>query len=337
MKLVVKRRKEVIPDMHVTDVYERVEERKTIRQLMPRFAVYLYADIKLQVDKLQKFKRLRKLFNEKLGYQLDLKNPRSYNEKINWKKLYDRNPLLTITADKYEVRRYLENILGEKQAEKYLIPLYYVTSKPEDIPFDNLPSSFVIKPNHGSRMHMIVKNKNELQSAKVIAQCKSWLEEHYGLFHFEWAYRNIKRKIIIEKLLLTKDRQLPRDYRFFCFHGVCRFVRTSNNRFSNDDQSAYFDTRWNPLPVHNPGYEISKSTFEKPSNLEEMIWLAEKISRDFDSVRVDLYYCDGKIYFGELTHYRACGLARFEPQSFDFQFGEYWKLLPEYWKKTGNN
>jgi hypothetical protein len=312
-------------------------EKKKLRDYMPKFIVYLYADIKFQIEKLRNFKQLRRHFNEKVGYSLDLKNPRTYNEKINWKKIHDRNPLLTVTADKYEVRSYLKSVLGEKEAEKYLIPLYYITRNPENIPFDKLPDSFVIKPNHGSRMHLIVHNKSELITGDVIDQCKEWLKVHFGLFSHEWAYKHIKRKIIIEKLLLSENNELPCDYRFFCFHGECRFIRASHNRFSDSEESTYLDINWNPLPVHNPGYEISEVGFERPSKLAEMINLAEKLSKAFDSVRVDLYYIDEMIYFGELTHYRSNGMARFEPQSYDLEFGGYWNLEWEYWKKGRGN
>lgn len=323
-----------IPVLRQPDKYKELyKPQKLYKRILPRSFVYFYADVKQQIERLQNYRRLRKRFYEKLGYTLNLQNPRSYNEKINWKKLYDRNPLLIITADKYEVRSYLRKVLGEQEAEKYLIPLYYVTDKPDDIPFDKLPDSFVIKPNHGSWMHLIVRNKSEIIPHEVVALCKNWLSVHFGLFTHEWAYRNIKRKIIIEKLLLTEDNELPGDYRFFCFHGVCRFIRVSHNRFTNDDSSIFLDTSWNTMPVYNPGYSVSQAPFEKPAKLEEMISLAEKISKDFDSVRVDLYYCNENIYFGELTHYRGNGFASFEPQHYDFQFGEYWKLEPGYWKK----
>lgn len=300
-------------------------EKFSISQLSPGINKFV-ADFKLSLDRKHNYKSLKALFQKKLGYPLNLDDPNSYNEKIIWKKLNDRNPLLTKTADKFAVRSYIKDILGEEKANDILIPLYYVTEKPESIPFEELPGKFVIKPNHGSQMHIIVNDKNDISHKYIISECKKWLKTHHGIYHYEWAYRNIKRKIIIEKLLETKNGKLPLDYKLFCFHGKCKLIRAQLNRFDEEVLTGYFDTNWNLLPVSRPGYKILNSPLEKPLNLDQMIKIAESISSEFDAVRTDLYNCDGKIYFGELTHYDYCGLARFEPESFDFELGKYWNL-----------
>ncbi len=293
----------------------------------------LYADIKLFLDKLSGFKKIKSLFKKRMGYNLNIESPETYNEKIFWKKIYDRNPLLTITQDKYELRSYLRSVLGKDEAEKILVPVYHVTTQPSKIPFEKLPDKFVVKPNHGSHMHLIVNGNKEALKGHIVELCNKWLKINYGFYHYEWAYRGIKRKIIIEKLLQTKTGELPRDYKLYCFHGQCKLIRVSENRFGKDDVSAYYDTQWNFLPVINPGFKPAKTSFRKPANLQELIKLAEKLSQDFDAVRIDLYDCDNRIYFGEFTHYDGSGLARFEPESFDFELGSYWKLKPNYWKK----
>ncbi len=312
--------------------FECLKEEKTFMYHMPAWVNYYYSSLRVYIDKLQNYKRVKKEFYDKLGYELKLDSPRSLNEKVTWKKLFDRNPLLTVTADKYEVRSYLKNLLDKEEADKLLIPLLYVTEDPNDISFENLPEKYVIKPNHGSRMHLIIKNNKEVSPSRIIKLCKLWLKNNYGFYTHEWAYKDIKRKIVVEKLLETKNGNLPLDYKFFCFHAECKVIRAALNRFGETNLSGYFDKEWNVLPVCRPGYQSVNTNFDKPVNLDKMIQIAEKISKDFDFVRVDLYNCDGDIYFGEFTHYPTSGLARFEPAGFDYTLGDYWDLKPYYWK-----
>jgi hypothetical protein len=291
----------------------------------------LYADFQLVFDTTRGYRNIKELFRKKMGYDLNLDTPRSYSEKIIWKKLYDRNPLLTETADKFKVRSYIRKKLGRKDAEKILIPLYFVSSDPDTIPFEEFPENFVIKPNHGSRMHLIVNGNGEENIQGIKKTCEEWLKHDYGLYHYEWAYRDIKRKIIVEKLLRNSDGNLPMDYKLFCFHGKCKCIRVSKNRLNSNGLAIFVDPEWNFLPVTMPGYNFAGNPFEKPSNLSEIIATAEKLSADFDAVRIDLYNSDGKIYFGEITHYHTSGLARFDPVSFDFELGGHWNLSKDYW------
>lgn len=310
------------------------EKRFYLMRYMPLAINYFYADLKHAIDKLQNYKRLKKLFRKKVGYELNLDEPKSFNEKITWKKLNDRNPLLTVTADKFEVRSYIKDLLGEKVAEKILVTLYQVRQDPSKINFNELPEKFVIKSNHGSRMHIIVKDKRLVNKDQIVKKCREWLKVPYGIYHYEWAYRNIRKKIIVEKLLETACCDFPRDYRFHCIHGSCKQIRVLNNRFGNNEDSFYYNARWEVMQISNPGYEIAGVPFEKPENGDEMVRLAEKLAGDFDSVRVDLYSCDGRIYFSELTHYRGSGMLRFEPESYDYELGAHWNLEPYYWLKN---
>jgi hypothetical protein len=295
-------------------------------------AQLLYSIIKSYADKILGYRSLRKHFYSKMGYELDLKNPTSFNHKINWKKVFDRNPLLILTADKYAARGYVEKILGFDEASKILIPLYSVTEDAESIPFDELPENFVVKPNHGCKMHLFVRGDKLEQKEKIICSATKWLKMRYGLYNYEWAYRHIKPKILVEQLLETPDGSLPLDYKFYCFRGKCKLIRVSENRFTDGDSSCYFDLNWNRMPIHNPGYNDSTSNYEKPANLTSLIAVAEKLSVEFDAVRIDLFNIDGQVYFGEFTHYDAAGLARFEPESFDFSLGANWEIQHEYWK-----
>jgi len=270
-------------------------------------------------------------FYQKLEYPLNINNPQSFNEKIIWKKIYDRNPLLPITADKVQVRSYIKEVLGEKQAKEILIPLLYVTNQPETIPFDKLPPAFIIKPNHASGRKIIVEDGN-FNLEDVIRTCKRWLKTSYGLEKLEWAYQPIKRKIIIEQLLLEEDGKIPNEFLFYMFHGKCKLIYVIFDRRVDAPSRIFFDEKWNFLLVRNPSLPQGPK-IKKPKNYEIMLEIAEKLSKPFDHIRVDFYNINGKIYFGELTHYAVSGRLKFEPQSFDFKLGKYWKIDHEYWEK----
>ena len=270
-------------------------------------------------------------FYQKLGYPLNLKNPQFYNEKIVWKKIYDRNPLLPVTADKYQVRSYIKKMLGEEKAKEILIPLFYVTDQPETIPFDRLPPSFIVKSNHASGRNIIVRNDHYIKE-KIIKTCKGWLKIPYGLEKLEWAYQHIKRIIIFEKLLQDDDGSPPERYDFQMFHGKCKLVHAIIVNKINNTSITSFDEKWDFLLIKIAEYP-QEPKIKKPENYEEMLELAEKLSQPFDHVRVDLYNLNGKIYFGELTHYAASGTGKFKPQSFDFELGKYWKIEPKYWNR----
>lgn len=290
----------------------------------------LVQSIVFTLEKILNYPHLRKNFKEKLDYSLDLRNPKSFNQKVIWKKVYDRNPLLPVVADKYKVRNYLSEILGPDRAEHILIQVLYITSNPETIPFEQLPKEYVIKACHGSGYNILIQNNDEINEGKIIAKCKEWLNMSYGLFKFEWAYWQIERKIIIEKLLRDSRGNLPKDYKFNMFNGKCKLIQVDHNRFA-DHRTTFYDENWNPLPVKK---KREKGPIEpKPQELPEMIELAELLSQPFDYIRVDLYLCDGQIYFGELTNYPASGMGRFEPYSYDLELGSYWKLKYRYWEK----
>lgn len=272
-------------------------------------------------------------FRKKTGSKLNLINPESFNQKLVWKKLYDRNPLLPYTADKYTVRFFLKEVLGADEAEKILVPLFYVTDQPETIPFDRLPREYVIKASHGygAKACIFVKNGAPADKGKIIRVSKKWLGTSYGALAHEWAYQPIKRKIVIEKLVKDENGDLPKDYKFFVFHGECRLIQVDQNRFSKHVRTLY-STDWKPLEI---SYSFPMGPEEPaPSKIDSMINLSEKLSKHFDFVRVDLYIVEDRIYFGELTHYPESGLGRFSPDSFDFELGKYWKLEPGYWKKS---
>ncbi len=281
------------------------------------------------INKLTSYGLEKLFFYQKLGYWPDINNPKTFNEKLFWKKIYDRNPLLSVVADKYEVRSYIKKVLGEKQAEEILIPLLYVTERPYTIPFEKLPSNFIIKPNHTSGTNIMIEN-GQYKKENIIKTCREWLKTPYGLEKLEWAYQSIPRKIIIEKLLREEDGSNPKEYKFYMFNGKCHLVYVILDRL-NDPSRSLFDAQWNYLSVKMANHPQSPVS-EKPEKYSQMLSYATKLSRPFDFIRVDFYYVKNKIFIGELTHYPTSGKLKFEPSSFDFELGKKWLLKTEYWK-----
>jgi hypothetical protein len=249
-----------------------------------------------------------------------------------WKKIYDRNPLIPLTSDKYLVREYVKETLGIDEAGKILVPLLYVTDDPETIPFDTLPEEYIIKTNHDSGGNIIVRKGEIPDRKKIIAQLKKWMSTPYGVFKHEWGYEQIRRKVIIEKLIRGEDGDLAQDYKFHMFNGKCRFIHTTPKvNGERSGKRSLFTPEWKLLPVgwkHAAGPDVAP-----PPLLSEMVRIAEKLAAPFDYVRVDLYYAAGRVYFGELTHYHGGGMERFDPGSFDFEAGKWWDIVPDYWMK----
>ena len=274
------------------------------------------------------YKLEKRRFLKVVGYKPNIKNPTTFSEKILWKKIFDRNPLLPKTADKYLVRTYVREILGEDIAKEILIPLLYVTDKPETIPLDDLALPYIIKPNHASGLNIIVKN-GENNKKEIRRTCQKWLKAPYGLEKLEWAYQPIKRKIVIEKLLQDEDGNIPPDFKFRIFHGKCRSIRVITNR-GNNPYNCFYDREWNFI-AKTMANSSPISMIEKPKNYERMLSLAEKLAVGFDYVRVDFYNIKGRIYFGEITHYPKSGLIKSKPGFSDSESGEHWKIKPKYW------
>lgn len=283
-------------------------------------------------EKIFSYPYLKKTFKKRVGYELDLKIPLSFNQKINWKKIHDRNPLLPITADKYRVREYIYGVLGKDKAEEILVPLLYVTAEPESIPFNKLPAEYIIKANHRSGKNIIVTDDKVVDKQHIIKQCRDLLFKPYAFRKHEWAYQPIARRIIIEALLRDEDGKLPSDYKFHMLSGKCSMIQVIDDRFEHKNTSFYTN-EWSLLNVARESLQQGTGV-KRPDNLKKMIDLAENLSKPFDYVRVDLYSIGDRIYFGELTHYPQSGMGRFIPESFDFDFGANWALKHNYWKSS---
>lgn len=235
---------------------------------------------------------------------------------------YDRDPRFTLISDKWRVRNYV----GNKAGNNYLIPLLWHGSNPDDIPFNTLENQFVIKVNHGCGYNIIVQDKTKLDITETKKQLKYWLDENFcqdKYFGITWAYKNITPHIMIESFIGING-QVPIDYKFFCYNGRAEFVQTSFDRFG-DASEKFLDRNFMPLDVWN-GLKLFKGDIVKPDNYDAMLLLADKLSHDFNFMRVDLYSSNDRIYFGELTCYPAGGLAPFIPKKYDYIFGEKWQI-----------
>lgn len=253
-----------------------------------------------------------------MGKKLDLKNPKSFNEKLQWLKLYNRKDEYTVMVDKYAVRKYI----AEKIGEEYLVPLLGVWDRADDIDFDKLPDKFVLKCNHNSGLGMcICKDKSKLDTEKVRKELNKGLKEKYFYGGREWCYKNIKPRIIAEEYLTDETGTELKDYKFMCFGGRAENLFVCSERFENGLKVTFFDREWNRLPFERQ-YPASEKEISKPKNLEKMIELAECLAENLPFVRVDFYNADGKIYFGEMTFFPGSGFEEFTPELWDYKLGD---------------
>lgn len=260
-----------------------------------------------------------------MGYNLDLDNPKTLNEKINWLKLYDRKDLHTIAADKYRVREFIKEVIGEK----YLVPLLYQTNDVTKLKPENLPDiSFIIKTNHNSSGGAIIRDKSDADWTKIQKRFTKLLKENYFYSSREWQYKNIKPTIIVEKLLSDKNGKIPFDYKIHCFNGKVRMISVDIDRGSENHYRNWYNSSWEREPfrwssVKEGGKftDPSKDDIEKPATFDEMIILSEKLSAHFIYVRVDWYDVDGILYFGELTFHHNGGTRPILPKEWDEKLG----------------
>lgn len=267
---------------------------------------------------------LKKQYKTYIGKSLNLENPKSFNEKLQWLKLYDRKPEYTIMVDKYLVRDYIAKQIGEE----YLIPLLGVWDRADDIDFDALPEQFVLKCNHDSGNVFICKDKQNFPKNEIKKKLKKALKKNLFWWGREWPYKNVPRKMIAEKYMVDESGYELKDYKFMCFNGEVKCSFICSNRYSKGGlHVTFFDRDWNVMPFERH-YPAVKEGLPKPVNYDKMIELAEKLSKNIPFLRVDFYEVDGKIYFGELTFYPGNGMEEFTPEEWDYKLGE-WIKLPE--------
>ncbi len=267
---------------------------------------------------------LKKCFELYLGKPLNLDNPTTYNEKIQWLKLHDRRSIYTTMADKYEAKRYVAERIGEE----YIIPTLGVWNKFEEIDFESLPEQFVLKCTHDSGGLVIVTDKAKMNLKEARRKINKSLKRNYYYRGREWQYKNITPRIIAEKYMANADGTHPRDYKFFCFNGVAKVMYIVSDRFANQEMTYdFYDMNFDKLPFRSI-HPNSDMVIDKPENFDEMRELAEKLAEGFPHIRVDFYDIDGKIYFGELTLAHGSGFEYFEPYEWDIKMGS-WLELPK--------
>lgn len=250
-----------------------------------------------------------------VGRKLNLHRPKRFTEKMQWYKLYYRNPLMTQCVDKYRVREYIL----DKGYGDTLVNLYQVCETFEEINFDILPNQFVIKSNKGSGTNIFVRDKNLIDYKSVKKEIKSWNMVNTVLLGREWPYEDVKPKIVIEELLVDNKSRDIKDYKFLCFNGIVKYIWVDSNRDTNHKRNFY-DLNWNLLDVKSD-VPVSDETISKPEGFDYMVEIAESIGQDFPFVRVDFYWVNGKVYFGEITFYPWSGCVKFTPDKFDFELG----------------
>lgn len=268
-------------------------------------------------------KAVRKFYKKKTGKDLNLNNPKSFSEKMNWYKLNDRNPLMAKCADKVDVREYVSG----KGYESCLNEVYGIYDKVSDINLDNLPNRFVIKAAHGSHMVYIVKDKTRFDWKHAKKMMKTWLHQDIYWSGREWVYKDLPKRILIEKYLEDETGEL-RDYKFFCFHGKPIFMEADIGRYTNHVRNFY-DMDFNLIDVSCEFPNDKSIEMVKPLQFEEMKKIAGDLSEPFQHARVDLYLIHNKVFFGEITFFHNSGITWFNPESYDDYFGSFWKIKKE--------
>ena len=254
--------------------------------------------------------------------ELNLEAPKTFNEKIQWMKLYDSTPLKTRLADKYLVRDWVK----EKIGEEYLVPLLGVWDSFEEIDFDKLPDQFVLKANHGSGWNIIVKDKNSLDRAEAKKKLDMWMSKNFGLkSSMELHYMRIEPKIIAEQYIENIDGLY--DYKVLCFSGKAHYIWVDIDRFTDHCRNIY-DLEWNLQPF-TIGYKQSKKEVPPPKQLSKMIELSKILSAGFAHVRVDFYEVEDQIYFGEMTFTSGNGGETFTPPQYERVLGDLIQLPPK--------
>ena len=270
---------------------------------------------------------LKLLYRFKMGHRLNLRNPKTFTEKLQWLKLYNRKPEYTKMVDKYAVKDYVSGVIGPE----YIIPTIGVWNKPEEIDWDSLPNQFVLKTTHGGGGGGVVicKDKETFNNDEAIVKLNHSLKADIYRGFREWPYKNVPKRIIAERFMTSEqsgDTESLLDYKFFCFNGKVKFYKVDFGRFV-EHHANYYSPEGNLLPFGEQGLEPDFNyPIKLPSNLDEMISIAERISQGEPFLRVDLYNINGKIYFGEITFFPGSGLLPWTHKETDVEIGQYLEI-----------
>ena len=306
-----------------TTIKDRIKERLKFLKRNPYLLLLLSEKNRLigkwLLKKYSDEEFVKHYYKKAFKVDLNLENPKSFNEKLQWLKLYYRNPEMAICADKYEAQKYIK----DKELGHILNLQLAVYENTNDINIKELPDKFVLKASHGSGWNIICKDKNQFRWYGWKKLMNSWLKQNLYIYGREWVYNEMKPRIICEKYLETKNGELF-DYKFFCLNGNVEFIQVTDN----DENSAkinLYTIEWN-LMKEKYAYSGSPKDIQKPKQLDEMIKIAKILSEPFPFARIDLYDVNKKIIFGEITFFPSSGFKGFEPKEFGLELGKRLKL-----------
>lgn len=310
---------------------------KPLRILKNPYLIFKYLSGKGLINWMPDKPYLKLMYRATTGEKLDLKNPKTFSEKLQWLKLYDRNPLYTIMVDKVKAKEYVAKKIGEK----YIIPTLAVWENVEDIDFNILPNRFVIKCNHNSGKGMyICKDKRTINEKKVRERLYQGLKENYYNHGREWPYKDVPRRILVEKYMESSNENVLdeiaerkasyvgdlRDFKFFCFNGEPKLCQVISNR-SSDERIDFYNMNWERIPgligLSYGNIKNSKESLPCPRSFQEMINCAKILSKESYFSRIDFYDIDGHAYWGEITFYPASGFGKFRPDKWNSIIGKW--------------
>lgn len=257
----------------------------------------------------------------RLGKKLDLEHPVLFNEKVQYAKLYYHDERLKKLVDKYEVRQFVKDKIGEE----YLTTLYGVYDSVDEIPYHSLPNSFVMKLTNGSSYNYICPKKSDNTKKEIEYRFKKWLSVDFFWLGREWAYKEVKNRIICEEYLESKDKYGLNDYKIFCYDGIPKIIQVDYSRFTNHKRNFY-TPEWEFINEKVEYENDPNANISKPQNLEEMLLCASKLSEGFPQVRVDFYSLGNRLVFGEMTFYHGAGYLHFDNPEFEREMGDYWNV-----------
>lgn len=267
---------------------------------------------------------LQMKFRLEMGMKLDLDNPKTFNEKLQWLKLYNRKPEYATMVDKYAVKEYVASIIGRE----HIIPTLGVWNSVDEIDWDSLPNQFVLKTTHGGGGGgvAICKDKATFDRAKAMKTLQKSLNNDIYWNYREWPYKDVPKRIIAEQFMSNNGKDLE-DYKIHCFNGEPKFILVCSNRYGKGAMiDDFYSPDWELMDVRRPGHPKSERASKTPQQLKQMLELSRVLSKNIPFLRVDFYIINSQIYFGELTFFPASGMSKFEPEDWDYTFGNYLKL-----------
>lgn len=286
----------------------------TLRYLRLRYIMFAYKHMSDE-------EYIKKQYEKRLGRKLNLEQPVLYNEKVQYAKLYQRDERMKLLVDKYEVRKYVSQNIGEA----YLTKLYGVYESVDDIDFSALPDRFVMKLTNGSGFNYICKEKTDKEIRKIKRRFRNWMKLDFYMLGREWAYKDMKNRIICEEYLDCDEPYGLNDYKVFCFDGVPEVIQVDYARFTAHKRNLYTPD-WTFIDEKMAYENDANALISRPERLEDMLSCARKLSSGFPHVRVDFFSIGSRIVFGEMTFYHGAGYLRFSSREFEQKMGENWRL-----------